>query len=118
MSSAQDKFPITAAQLVGNFCETLLYGIYLVTCCLCARTLFLTGRGGEERWLRLHEIRWMMVFIAALLLAICSFDVAIGLLHNFQAFIQSSDAFQEYYNIEDWINIARVSCFSFRIRYC
>jgi hypothetical protein len=117
MSSPESKFPITAAQLVGNFCETLLYGIYLVTCCLCARTLFLTDNRKEERWLRPQEIRWMMVFIAAMLLAICTFDVAIGLLHNFQAFIQSSDALQEYYDIEDWINIARVSCSVSHISY-
>lgn len=109
MSSAERRFPITAAQLVGNFCETLLYGMYLVTCGLCARAFLFTGSGKEERWLRPHEIRWMMVFIATTLLAICSFDVAIGLLHNFQAFIQSTDPSEEYYDIGDWINISRVS---------
>ncbi|XP_006463035.1 hypothetical protein AGABI2DRAFT_207725 [Agaricus bisporus var. bisporus H97] len=108
MSSAERRFPITAAQLVGNFCETLLYGMYLVTCGLCARAFLFTGSGKEERWLRPHEIRWMMVFIATTLLAICSFDVAIGLLHNFQAFIQSTNPSEEYYDIGDWINISRI----------
>jgi hypothetical protein len=103
-----EQLPITAAQLAGNFCETLFYGIYLVTCIFCARFLLFTGSGHEERWLRADEIRWMMVVIASLLFAICTFDVAIGLLHNFRAFVQSDNPEKELLNLGDWINIARV----------
>ncbi|KAF5345977.1 hypothetical protein D9756_010906 [Leucocoprinus leucothites] len=103
----QRAFPITAAQLSGNFCETLTYGMYLVTCTFCARTLLLTGSGQEERWRRPHEIRWFMAIIAFTLFGICTFDVAIGLLHNFHAFIEADDAETEFYNIADWINISR-----------
>jgi len=103
----EKQFPITAAQLSGNFCETLFYGMYLVTCCFCARTLLLTGEGREERWLRLNEIRWMMASIAVTLFVISTFDVAIGLLHNFHAFVDAPDATKEFFNIADWINIAR-----------
>ncbi|KXN84933.1 hypothetical protein AN958_11916 [Leucoagaricus sp. SymC.cos] len=106
-STAEKHFPITAAQLSGNFCETLFFGMYLVTCCFCARTLLVTGDGRDERWHRLHEIRWMMVFVAVALFVICTFDVAIGLLHNFHAFVESKNAEQELFNIADWINIAR-----------
>lgn len=113
-SSAEKKFPITAAQLSGNFSETLFYGMYLVTCCFCGHTLFFTGSGRDERLLRAHEIRWMMVFIALALFSICTFDVAIGLLHNFQAFIESSDPTKELENIRYWINITRVRIFSTR----
>ncbi|KAF5347962.1 hypothetical protein D9756_010218 [Leucocoprinus leucothites] len=110
MSEAPAKpnpFPLTAAQLSGNFCETLFYGMYLVTCTFCARTLLITGSGREERWLRWHEIRWMMAIVAILLFAICTFDTAIGLLHNFHAFVESNDAETELLDIADWINIAR-----------
>jgi hypothetical protein len=50
----------------------------------------------------------MMVFIALALFGICTFDVAIGLLHNFRAFVESSNPTHELFNIADWINIARV----------
>jgi hypothetical protein len=103
-----EQFPITAAQLAGNFCETLFYGMYLVTCIFCARSLLFTGSGHEERWLRVDEIRWMMVVIASVLFVICTFDVAIGLLHNFRAFVQSDNAEKEFLNLGDWINITRV----------
>ncbi|EKM79155.1 hypothetical protein AGABI1DRAFT_113763 [Agaricus bisporus var. burnettii JB137-S8] len=104
-----EQFPITAAQLAGNFCETLFYGMYLVTSGFCARSLLFTGCGHEERWLRPDEIRWMMVVIASLLFVICTFDVAIGLLHNFHAFVQSDNPEKELLNLGDWINITR-SC--------
>lgn len=103
-----EQFPITAAQLAGNFCETLFYGMYLVTSGFCARSLLFTGCGHEERWLRPDEIRWMMVVIASLLFVICTFDVAIGLLHNFHAFVQSDNPEKELLNLGDWINITRV----------
>ncbi|KAF5347897.1 hypothetical protein D9756_010198 [Leucocoprinus leucothites] len=108
MSAAdlQQPFPITAAELTGNFCETLTYGMYLVTCTFCARTLFLTGGGQEESWRRLHKIRWLMTLVAFALLSLCTFDVEIGLLHNFRAFIDAEDAETEFSNISDWINIA------------
>jgi len=110
----RDSFPITAAQLSGNFCETLFFGIYLVTCTSCVRTLLITGTGtgtstGKERWRRPHEIRWMLTIIAFVLFVICTFDTALGLLHNFRAFVDSEDPEREFRNIADWVNIARVS---------
>jgi hypothetical protein len=50
----------------------------------------------------------MMVGIAALLFVICTFDVAIGLLHNFRAFVESDNPEKELLNLGDWINITRV----------
>ena len=108
-TAEKDTFPITAAQLSGNFCETLFFGIYLVTCAFCARTLFTTGNGDGERWRRPHEIRWMLTIIALVLFVICTFDTVLGLLHNFRAFIDSEDPEHEFRNIADWINIVRVS---------
>jgi hypothetical protein len=114
---SSDPFPITAAQLSGNFCETLFFGMYLVTCTFCARTLLITGSGREERWLRPHEIRWLMAAVALILFVILTFDTAIGLLHNFHAFVKSDDPEEELLNIADWINIARVRSRSLARRY-
>lgn len=70
-TDSQEKLPITASQLSGNFCETLFYGMYLVTCTFCARTPLLTGSGGEEQWLRLNKIRWIMAILAFALFGVC-----------------------------------------------
>lgn len=107
-----NEFPITAAQLSGILCETLFYGIYLVTCCFVTRTLLITGNGGEgKRWVRRHEVRWVMASVAVLLFLISTWDVSIGILHLFNAFIKAEDATLEFTNITDWINIARVRLF-------
>jgi hypothetical protein len=100
--------PITTAQLFGNFFETLFFGIYLVTCGFCARTLLITGHGQEEQWFRASEIRWKMAVVAVILFLVLTFDVAIGLLHNVNAFVKSNNPEQELINISDWINITRV----------
>jgi hypothetical protein len=103
-----EQFPITAAQLAGNFCETLFYGMYLVTCGFCARSLLFTSGGHGKRWLRTDEIRWMTVVISSLLFIICTFNLFIGLLHNFRAFVKSDNPEKEFLNLGDWINITRV----------
>jgi hypothetical protein len=106
MSASQ--FPITAAQLSGILCETLLYGMYLVTCGFCARALLIVSNDGEKRWVRVHEVRWILTIIAVALFVISTWDVAIGILHLFHAFIKAENATVELTNIADWINIARV----------
>jgi hypothetical protein len=104
-------FPIIAAQLSGILCETLFYGMYLVTCGFCARTLLIVVNGEEERWVRWHEVRWTMASIAVVLFFISTWDVATGILHLFDAFIKAGNATVELTNIGGWINIARVgSC--------
>jgi len=105
---ADTKFPLTKAQLTGDFCETLTYGMYIVTCGFVARTLLLTGP--EERWRRPSEIRWFMVGFAVSLFAISTFDVIIGLEHNILAFVEykgPGGAGEELTDISEWINIAR-----------
>lgn len=100
---------LPTAQLVGNFCETLLYGIYLVTCCFCVRTLFLVGAGPEERWIHIHEVRWVMTIAAFGFFVFCTFDVVTGLLHNFQAFIaRPADQAAIFFATGSWIDLAQV----------
>lgn len=84
--------------------------MYLVSCIFCARTLLLTGR--EERWRSVAEIRWFMLGVAISLFWISTFDVAIGLYHNIQAFVLykgPEGPAGPLSDVRDWVNIARVS---------
>ena len=105
----RSPFPLTTAQLLGNFCETLFYGIYFVTCLSCVRVFLDAWTRQEGRWGRSLKIRWLMTTTALVLFAICTFDTAIGLLHNIQAFVHSSDPEKVFLNLSGWITIARVS---------
>ncbi|KAF9453424.1 hypothetical protein P691DRAFT_780912 [Macrolepiota fuliginosa MF-IS2] len=78
--------------------------MYLVTFCSCVRTFLITGSRREERWLCPYEIHWMMAGLAVAFFVICTFDVKIGLLHDFYAFAESSDPAHEPHNIADRIN--------------
>ncbi|KAJ6576670.1 hypothetical protein DFH09DRAFT_1149970 [Mycena vulgaris] len=106
-----DSFPITEAQLTGNYFETLTYGMYLVTCCFCVQSLFwIPQHGGEERLRRRSEIRWMLVSVFCFIFVVNTFDDIIGLVHNLAAFVKYTGpggSKEELTNIHDWINIAR-----------
>ncbi|TFK33591.1 hypothetical protein BDQ12DRAFT_670121 [Crucibulum laeve] len=86
MSSS--SFPITAAQLWGLFMESVLYGMYLVTCGYCAQYLFLI----DGRWKRLREYNWAMVIVAILLLILATLDVTMGFYYNMWAFVSYTSA--------------------------
>ncbi|KAF7335992.1 hypothetical protein MSAN_02312900 [Mycena sanguinolenta] len=82
-----NSFPITEAQITGNYFETLTFGMYLVTCCFCAKSLFwIPQPGGEDRLRRSSEIRWLLAFVF---------------------YTGPGGATTELTNIHDWINIAR-----------
>ncbi|KAJ3564536.1 hypothetical protein NP233_g8234 [Leucocoprinus birnbaumii] len=98
---------VKASHLVGIFLEVLFYGIYLATCCFCIPTLFMKGSREDERWRRPSEIHWIMVTVFVLLFVICSFDVVIGYVHIFKAFIRSGDTEKALSSNSSWINIAR-----------
>ncbi|KAJ7339991.1 hypothetical protein DFH08DRAFT_625314, partial [Mycena albidolilacea] len=103
-------FPITEAQILGNYCETLAYGMYLVTCCFCAQSLFWIQVGGVQRLRQSGEIRWFLVSVFWFIFVVNTFDNVIGLVHNLGAFVKykgSGGAEKELTNTHDWINIAR-----------
>jgi hypothetical protein len=108
-----NTFPITAAQLTGNYFETLGYGMYLVTCIFCAQTLFwIPQPGGGERLRRRSEIRWLLVSVFCFIFVVSTFDDIIGQVHIILAFVKykgAGGAKEELTNIHDWINIVRVS---------
>ncbi|KAJ7844902.1 hypothetical protein B0H14DRAFT_3868192 [Mycena olivaceomarginata] len=104
---AVENFPITEAQIVGLFLESVFWGIYLVTFFLSLRSL-LFSKNFDRR--RLSDLNWPMLVV---IFAMCSFatlDVAVGLLHNIQAFVLykgSGGAAEEFSNISDWVNITK-----------
>ncbi|KAF8188847.1 hypothetical protein K438DRAFT_1452281, partial [Mycena galopus ATCC 62051] len=108
-----NAFPITEAQLTGHYFETLGYGMYLVTCCLCAKALFcIPHPGGGERLRRRSEIRWLLVSVFTFLFVVSTFDDIIGMVHIILAFVKykgPGGATGELTNIHEWINIVRVS---------
>ncbi|KAJ7101702.1 hypothetical protein C8R44DRAFT_988347 [Mycena epipterygia] len=102
------SLPLTEAQLLGNWLETLTYGMYFVTCGFCARTLLCIGP--DNRWRKPSEIRGFILGVGIALFVVATFDVVIGLLHNLQAFVfytGGGGAGQVLADILDWINIAR-----------
>ncbi|KAJ7841490.1 hypothetical protein B0H14DRAFT_2512249, partial [Mycena olivaceomarginata] len=102
------SIPLTEAQLLGNWFETLTYGMYFVTCGFCARTLLCIGP--DDRWRKPSEIRGLILSVGIALFVVATFDVVIGLLHNLQAFVfytGGGGAAQVFADILNWINISR-----------
>ncbi|KAF9463941.1 hypothetical protein BDZ94DRAFT_1137148, partial [Collybia nuda] len=87
--------------------ETLFMGFYLVSCGFALRA-FLWHTDGKLK--RRSEINWILFVTAICLCIVAVFDVALGLLHNIQAFIfytgpGGSD--EEFTNISDWVNVMK-----------
>jgi fatty acid desaturase len=107
-AAMSSDLPITTARIVADFCSTLFYGVYLVTCTFCARTLFFTGHGQEERWRKPSEIRWLMAVIAVILFCCLTFGVAVHLSHTLFAFVDSDDPAEVLQDVANWYNVAGV----------
>ncbi|KAJ7191843.1 hypothetical protein GGX14DRAFT_596744 [Mycena pura] len=73
---SEAEFPLTEAQIMGNWFETLTYGMYFVTCGFCARALLFIGP--EGRWRKPNEVNWFMLSVAILLFVVGTFDVVVG----------------------------------------
>ncbi|KXN85599.1 hypothetical protein AN958_11107 [Leucoagaricus sp. SymC.cos] len=99
-------FSITAAHLAGNFCEAVVFGIYLVTCISCVRVFLFMGSGKEGRWRRPSEIRWLLAIIALVLFILCTLNVSLGFVRNFYAFVESKNAGRAF--VGYWTTIAAV----------
>ncbi|KAK7035831.1 hypothetical protein R3P38DRAFT_2909264 [Favolaschia claudopus] len=102
-----EDFPITEAQIVALFLESVFWGIYLVTFFLCIRSL-LFDLNLERR--RLSDLNWPMLIVTLSMCVFATLDVAVGLLHNIQAFVQYNGpggAAEEFSHISDWVNIVK-----------
>ncbi len=104
-----DSMPITEAQLLGMFLESVFLGFFLITFVQCIDILLRdTTRSG---WRAPRSINWPMLVVAILLFVFATLDVALGVVHNIQAFVYSSGKdgpTAEFSQISDWINIMRV----------
>ncbi|KAJ6586261.1 hypothetical protein DFH09DRAFT_1431952 [Mycena vulgaris] len=100
-------FPITEAQLVGSFLESVFWGFYLITLVLCLRALLFNA---NFEFKKPTKLTWSMLAVMLMMGTIATVDVATGLLHNIQAFVLykgPGGAAQEFANISDWVNIIR-----------
>ncbi|THG98149.1 hypothetical protein EW026_g4000 [Hermanssonia centrifuga] len=101
-------FPITVAQIVALFMESIFYGIYLVTLGHCLKALLC--KKDKFIFKSRREIKWIMVIVAFLMATFATLDVAFGLRHNLDAFIYYTGpggATAEFGNITYWVNVMK-----------
>ncbi|KAF7353742.1 hypothetical protein MVEN_01059600 [Mycena venus] len=102
-----ENFPITEAQIVGLFLESVFWGIYLITFFLCLRVLLFNSNYDRKR---LSDFNWPMLTVCLCMCAFATMDVAVGLLHNIQAFVLykgPGGPAEEFSHISDWVNIVK-----------
>ncbi|PSS29864.1 hypothetical protein EW026_g7441 [Hermanssonia centrifuga] len=106
----EDSFPITVAQTVALFLESIFYGIYLVTLGHCSRTLLFES----DRFVlkRRKEIKWIMVTAALLMAIVATLNVSFILRHILNAFIYykgPGGATAELSDIGNWVNVMQTA---------
>lgn len=102
-----NTFPIEETTMIGLSLEWVFYGIFLVTFFLCLRAL--VWDSGFERRTNIH---WGLLAVAVALCIFATLDVALGLLHNIQAFVLYTGpggAVEEFSDISNWISFSKVS---------
>jgi hypothetical protein len=100
-------FPLSDAQSYGLFLESVLYGIYLVTCGFCLQKLLTSQHGLKQ----LRELNWPMLVVVFLLFGIATVDAVLQFyrnLHTFQIANGPGDATEDFTNISDPINVVKV----------
>ncbi|KAJ7183459.1 hypothetical protein C8R46DRAFT_984653 [Mycena filopes] len=102
-----EDFPITEAQIVASFMESVFWGIYLITFFLCIRSLLFRPDFGLKR---LSDLNWPMLLVALAMCCFATLDVAVGLMHNIQAFILyrgAGGAADVFSDISNWVNVVK-----------
>ncbi|PSR70619.1 hypothetical protein PHLCEN_2v13507 [Hermanssonia centrifuga] len=103
-----NTFPITTAQIVALFMESIFFGIYLVTLGYCLRALLC--KKDKLVFKSRREIKWVMLVMALLMAIFATLDVAFGLRHNLDAFVYYQGpgaAAQEFNDITYWVNVMK-----------
>jgi len=105
---AEDSvFPVTEAQIVALFMESVFYGIYLVSLFYCMRALLWSQVNRKMK----NDINWPMLVVTLLLATFATLDVAFGLRHVLDAFIfykGPGGAATELEDISYWVNVMKV----------
>ncbi|RPD56565.1 hypothetical protein L226DRAFT_251866 [Lentinus tigrinus ALCF2SS1-7] len=107
MSSS--AFPMPTAQLVALYMQCIFYGIDLITVAYGLRVLLWTRDGHFKGRTR---ITWIMVGTTIAMFTIATLEVALGLVHNLQAFIYYAGPGGPTVVFEDlssWLNIVHTS---------
>jgi hypothetical protein len=101
--------PLTDAQSYGLFLESIFYGIYLVTCGACIKTLLLSRLG--DRLKPVRELNWAMLIVVFILFGVATVDAILQFyrnLHTFQIANGPGDAAGDFSDISDPINVVKV----------
>ncbi|KAF9068117.1 hypothetical protein BDP27DRAFT_850886, partial [Rhodocollybia butyracea] len=103
-----DSLGISEAQLLALFLCSVLWGMLLITSAYCLRYLLWESdeRGGKLK--SALTIHWLMLAMALVLLALCTFDVALLLMRAIQAFIfytGPGGSAAEFTGLTNWVNI-------------
>ncbi|KAJ7846032.1 hypothetical protein B0H14DRAFT_963320 [Mycena olivaceomarginata] len=100
--------PLTDAQSYGLFLESIFYGIYLVTCGVCLKTLLLSRLG--DRLKPVRELNWAMLIVVFILFGVATVDAILQFyrnLHTFQIANGPGDAAGDFSDISDPINVVK-----------
>ncbi|PCH39048.1 hypothetical protein WOLCODRAFT_141083 [Wolfiporia cocos MD-104 SS10] len=98
------KFPVTEAQLVALFMQSVTYGIHVATFCICLLTLFQTSRANNRGF------AWPWLVVAVVLFAIGTIDVIFNFYHNLIAFILYTGPggpSVPFGDISNWLSVMR-----------
>ncbi|KAJ6529983.1 hypothetical protein DFH09DRAFT_1411391 [Mycena vulgaris] len=101
-------FPFTDVHSYGLFFESVLYGIYLVTCGFCLKTLFTD----KARLKRLSDINWAMVIVISVLFSIATVDAVLQFYRNLHTFATTDGpgaASVAFADISDPINVVKTA---------
>jgi hypothetical protein len=104
--------PLTDAHSYGLFLESIFYGIYLVTCGACLKTLLFSG----DRLKPVRELKWAMLVVVFILFAVATVDAVLQFyqnLHTFQIASGPGAAADDFSDISDPINVVKVSVLLF-----
>ncbi|KAJ3721326.1 hypothetical protein DFJ43DRAFT_1094643 [Lentinula guzmanii] len=99
---------ISEAQLLGLFLASVFWGMFLITFIQCIRYLLWDSRGVLKP---AATVNWPLFVVAALLAFLSTFDVALGLMHNIEAFIfytgPAWGSAARFTGLTDWVNILK-----------
>ncbi|KAH9915079.1 uncharacterized protein B0H18DRAFT_1042789 [Fomitopsis serialis] len=97
-------FPITEAQLVALFAESIAYGMHVVTFAICMYSWIHRSKASKSA----RSWPWMSIAIA--LLIVGTLDVSFNLYHNIIAFILYTGPGGpkgEFEKLSNWVNVMR-----------
>ncbi|KAJ3553789.1 hypothetical protein NM688_g3430 [Phlebia brevispora] len=98
------NFPVDEAQIIALFMESIAYGAFLVSQGMCYHVLLYDQRGPRR------TVNWAMFIITTVMAVFATFDVALGLRHNLEAFIfyaGPGGPDGEFDDISNWVNVMK-----------